>query len=94
MHRVRVGMTGLATVVVLIGLASAIFSAANRDTPVAAAGAPNAQIIANMTGDAGVNLAAEKGAEPLAQLGVTPSASATEGSELKSTEQKPADQAH
>ena len=33
-QRVRVGMTGLAMVVVLIGVASAIFTSANRERPV------------------------------------------------------------
>jgi len=33
MQRVRVGVTGLAMVMVLIALASAIFSSANREEP-------------------------------------------------------------
>jgi hypothetical protein len=74
MQRVRVGMTGLAIVLVLIGLASAIFSSANREEPVAAIGAPNAAIVANMT-ENGANSAVEKSKdEPLAELGVAPSA--------------------
>ena len=78
MQRVRVGMTGLLIVLVLIGLASAIFSAANRDVPVAAIGAPNASVVANMTDGSG-NTVVEKGKdEPLAEMGVTPSTGATE----------------
>jgi hypothetical protein len=78
MQRVRVGMTGLAMVLVLIGLASAIFSSANRDEPVSAIGAPNASVVANMTNEPG-NAAAEKGKdEPLAELGVAPSTSSTD----------------
>lgn len=78
MQRVRVGMTGLLIVLVLIGLASAIFSSANRDVPVAAIGAPNASVVANMTDGSG-NTVAEKGKdEPLAEMGVTPSTGATE----------------
>jgi cysteine synthase len=78
MQRVRVGMTGLAMVLVLIGLASAIFSSANRDDPVVAIGAPNASVVANMTSEPS-NTAAEKGNdEPLAELGVAPSTSSTE----------------
>ena len=78
MQRVRVGMTGLAMVLVLIGLASAIFSSANRDEPVEAIGAANALVVANMTGEPG-NSAAEKGKdEPLAELGVAPSTSSTD----------------
>ena len=71
-------MTGLAMVLVLIGLASAIFSSANRDEPVAAIGAPNAMVVANMTAETG-NTSAEKGKdEPLAELGVAPSTSSTD----------------
>jgi hypothetical protein len=78
MQRVRVGMTGLAMVLVLIGLATAIFSSANRDEPVTAVGAPNASVVANIIVEP-VNLATDKEKdEPLAELGVAPSASATE----------------
>lgn len=79
MQRVRVGMTGLLVVLVLIGLASAIFSSANRDVPVAGIGAPNASVVANLS-DGNSNMTAEKGKdEPLAEMGVTPSTGATEG---------------
>jgi cobalamin synthase len=74
MQRVRVGMVGLAAVILLIGLASAIFSAVSHERPIAAAGAPRADAIANMTA-ANAASAAEAGNEPLAQLGVAPSAS-------------------
>lgn len=78
MQRVRVGMTGLAMVLVLIGLASALFSAANHDTPVTAIGASNAAIVANMT-DGVSNVVVTKGKdEPLAELGVAPSTASTE----------------
>lgn len=78
MQRVRVGLTGLAIVLVLIGLASAIFSSANRDAPVAAIGAPNASVVANMT-EGGSNAVTEKAKdEPLAEMGVTPSTTSTE----------------
>ncbi len=77
MQRVRVGMTGLAMVLVLIGLASAIFSSASRDEPVAAVGAANALVVANMTGEPG-NSTAEGKDEPLAELGVAPSTSSTD----------------
>lgn len=77
MQRVRVGMTGLALVLVLIGIASAILSSANRDEPVAAVGAPNASVVANMTDDK-PGLAADAAKdEPLADLGVAPSTSST-----------------
>lgn len=71
-------MTGLAMVLILIGLASAIFTSANRDEPVAAVGAPNADVVANMTAAPGANVAAvEKDNEPLAELGLTPSTEPT-----------------
>ncbi|MCW3847537.1 hypothetical protein OF829_09810 [Sphingomonas sp. LB-2] len=76
MQRVRVGMTGLAMVLVVIGLASAIFSSANREEPVAAIGASNSTVVANMT-DANVVVEKSK-EEPLAELGVAPSTGATE----------------
>lgn len=86
MQRVRVGMTGLALVLVLIGIASAILSSANRDEPVSAVGAPNASVVANMTDQSSdVEVEAAKD-EPLAELGVAPSTSSTDTPE---TEQSP-----
>jgi hypothetical protein len=76
MQRVRVGLTGLAMVLVLIGLASAIFTSASRDGAVTAAGASNATVVANMT-EGNVMTAAGKD-EPLAELGVAPSTASTE----------------
>jgi hypothetical protein len=69
-QRVKVGMIGLAAVLLLIGLAAAIFSTASRDRAVP--GGPRADVVANMTmgnGLAGLS----DGNEPLADLGVTPS---------------------
>jgi hypothetical protein len=78
MQRFRVGITGLAVVLVLIGLASILFSSANRDEPVSAVGAPNSAVVANMTDGASNSATAAKGRdEPLAELGVTPSTSST-----------------
>jgi hypothetical protein len=77
MQRVRVGLTGLAMVALLIALASAIFTSANRDQPISAIGASNSAVVANMTGLD--NSAAEKKDEPLAELGAAPSTAATEG---------------
>ncbi|WP_293870214.1 MULTISPECIES: hypothetical protein [unclassified Sphingomonas] len=70
-QRVRVGLIGLAAVVLLIGLASAIFSAASREKPVAAVDAPKAEAVANMT-LANSELPAAAPNEPLAELGVAP----------------------
>ena len=78
MQRVRVGMTGLAIVLVLIGLASAIFSSANREAPVTAIGAPNASVVANMTDQDVNSIVAKDKDEPLAELGVAPSAASTD----------------
>lgn len=75
-QRVRVGMLGLAAVVLLIGLASAIFSSVNDEKPVNAAGASKADVVANMS-TAGVAPVAGASNEPLAELGVTPSAAKT-----------------
>lgn len=71
-QRVRVGMIGLAAVVLIIGLASAIFSSAHRERSIAAADAPRADAVANMSL---VNATQPVGApnEPLAELGVAPS---------------------
>jgi hypothetical protein len=69
-------MTGLAMVLVVIGLASAIFSSASRDEPVSAIGASNLSVVANMTDG---NVMADKiNDEPLAELGVAPSTGTTE----------------
>lgn len=77
MQRVRVGMTGLALVLVMIGLASVIFTAADRGEQVSVVGGSNASVVANMT-DPG-NVVAEKGSdEPLAAVGGAPSTASTE----------------
>jgi hypothetical protein len=64
MHRVRVGMTGLASVLVLIGLASAVFNSASDDP---ASNATVTQTLENraLGNDAEAN-------EPLAEIGVAP----------------------
>jgi hypothetical protein len=76
LQRVRVGMTGLAMVLVVIGLASVIFSSANRDEPVSAIGASNLAVVANMT-DSNVVVEQAKDA-PVADLGVAPTTGTTE----------------
>ena len=75
MQRVRVGLIGLAAVVLLIALASAVMRSANRETPVTVAGAPRTEAVANM----GLLNQQEPG-EPLAELGVTPSTGNTQAS--------------
>lgn len=71
MQRVRVAMTGLAAVVVFIGLASALFNSAANEPPVTAIGAARPEVVANMTDTAVANASSN---EPLAELGVAPSA--------------------
>ncbi|MEH3035957.1 MAG: hypothetical protein PGN23_05585 [Sphingomonas adhaesiva] len=73
-QRVRVGMSGLAAVVLLIGLASAIFSSVNREAPVDGAG--NAAAVANLSAP-GALPSPTPSNEPLAELGVTPAAANT-----------------
>lgn len=70
MQRVRVGMTGLVMVMVVIGLAIAIFSSATDEAPVSAIGASNSTVVANMT-DGNVAVGQTKDAPP--DLGVAPS---------------------
>jgi hypothetical protein len=66
-------MIGLAAVLLLIGLAAAIFSTANHDRPLSAIGGARPDTVANMAAgnetqpdDAPTN-------EPLAELGIAPS---------------------
>jgi len=72
-QRVKVGITGLAFVILLIGLASAIFSSASREpVPATAADGARPELIANL---AAVPLnVTDPVKEPLAELGVAPSA--------------------
>lgn len=73
-QRIRVGMIGLAAVVLLIGIASAIFSTVNREQPVTAAGAAKPEVVANMAAPGTVPSPSTTN-EPLAELGVTPATS-------------------
>lgn len=73
MQRVKVGMIGLAAVVLLIAIASAILGSATREQPVATAGSAQADVVANI---ALTNSSLAQGSgEPLAELGVAPSTS-------------------
>lgn len=67
MQRVRTGVTGLAAVVLIVALATAIGSTVQRSANASDAAAPEPIVV---TGEVIPN-AAEK-AEPLEQLGVTP----------------------
>ena len=48
MQRAKVGLVGLAVVIVLISFASAIMRTVTRETPVTTVGAPKADVVANM----------------------------------------------
>lgn len=76
MQRVRVGMTGLASILVLIGLMSAVLSWTSKEPPVKAGGAPQPEVVANITDGASANAFAPAN-EPLAELGVAPSTTNT-----------------
>jgi hypothetical protein len=65
-------MTGLAVVMIVIGLGSVMFSSASRDEPVSAIGGSNQSVVANMTDG---NLVQDR---PVAELGVAPSTGTTE----------------
>jgi hypothetical protein len=78
-QRVKVGLLGLAAIVLLIAIASAIIGTASREQPIDTVGAAQPEVVANL---ATVN-AATPSAEPMAELGVAPpttnaTASATE----------------
>ncbi|MEP9360131.1 hypothetical protein [Sphingomonas sp. KR3-1] len=77
MQRVYVGLTGLAVVTVLIVLASAVIAWRTRDVAISAIGGANQTVVANMT-TMGNSLGEKTKEEPLAELGVAPSASTTE----------------
>jgi hypothetical protein len=72
-QRVKVGMIGLAAVLLLIGLAAAIFSTASKEPPLAVVGGARPEVVANMAaGNAALPIDGPSN-EPLAELGVAPS---------------------
>ncbi len=71
-QRVKVGMTGLAFALLLIGLASAISSWASHEPTVAVAGGAKPDIVANLSATNGTDPTSDR--EPLAELGIAPSA--------------------
>lgn len=80
-------MIGLAAVLLLIGLAAAIFSTASRERAVA--GGANPDVVANLT--IGNDIASMgDGSEPLADLGVAPSTSSGNSSAVASNVNVPA----
>lgn len=88
-QRVKVGVIGLAAVLLLIGLAAAIFSTVRTERPLAVAGGARPDVVANMVAG---NQAAPVDAptnEPLAELGVAPS-TATENTAAPQTDKRTA----
>lgn len=74
-QRVKVGMIGLAAVLLLIGLAAAILSTVNRERQVAVVGGARPDVVATMVNGATPSTAPPVAREPLAELAVAPSAS-------------------
>jgi hypothetical protein len=89
-QRVKVAMTGLAGVLLLIGIAGVVFSAVDTEAPVEAIGTSNTDRVANLTAIDRAG-APEQAAvdEPLAELGVAPSKSAGEPVNVTVAEQPP-----
>jgi len=73
-QRVKVGMIGLAAVLLLIGLAAAIFATMNQNREVAAIGSARPEAVSAMVSGNGADAAAAATTDPLAELGVAPSA--------------------
>lgn len=70
-QRIKVGLIGLGAVLLLIGLASAVFNSVNRERPVTAIGTAQPGRVAEMANTADTVSATN---EPLAELGVAPPA--------------------
>ncbi|CAN5634486.1 hypothetical protein BH10PSE14_BH10PSE14_22930 [soil metagenome] len=79
-QRVKVGMIGLAAVLLLIGLAAAVFSTASRERPAVVAGGVRPDVVANLVAGNQAAPGAGAASEPLADMGVAPSAPADNGS--------------
>ncbi len=77
MQRVKVGLIGLAAVLLMIGVTATIFGIVSREKPGVAIGAPKADVAANLTAANGASPNAAPTSEPLAELGVAPAASPT-----------------
>lgn len=77
MQRVKVGLLGLAAVLVMIGLGATLFTVVSRERPLNAVGAPKADVAANLAGANSSAAADATSSEPLAEMGVAPAASPT-----------------
>ena len=77
MQRVKVGVVGLAAVLLLIGLAATLFTIVSRERPNTAIGAPKADVAANLAASNSSTPVDTATSEPLAEMGVAPAASPT-----------------
>lgn len=77
MQRVKVGLVGLAAVLLLIGLAATLFAIVSRERPNNAVGAPKADVAANLAASNSTAPVDTATSEPLAEMGVAPAASPT-----------------
>lgn len=75
-QRVKVGLIGLAAIILLIGLASTLFGIVNRERPVTAVGAPRADVAANLAASNAATPSDAPGVAP-AELGIAPAPSPT-----------------
>ena len=76
-HRAKVGMIGLAAVLLLIGLAAAVFATATKERPVLLAANAHTQTEHRAT-DTSAAPSDTATNEPLAELGVAPSTSSAD----------------
>lgn len=88
LQRIQVGLSGLAAVVLMVGLANIVIdTASDHSQATEAAGSANDAVDNQIDPLASANLAGAPPQEPLAELGVTPSAtpddSATTGTTTK-----------
>lgn len=74
MMRALVGAVGLGVVVLIIAMASAVYRSASHERPVAVAGGAKPEAVAKLTAPDNGSHAADGNREPLADLGVAPSA--------------------
>jgi len=72
MQRVKVGLVGLAAVLLMIGLAATLFTIVSHERPNNAVGAPKADVVANLAASNSSTPDDSPTSEPLAQMGVAP----------------------
>ena len=82
-------MIGLAAVLLLIGLAAAIFSTASKERPFVVAGGAHPETVANMAAGNNALPTSAPTTEPLVELGIAPS-TATDANAAQASASKPA----